>query len=175
MNEIREIVTKAVVGKGKKLIRLRNTVTPDNVAFSILGCWVINHEFEAGLNDNTVEIDGTLEVNIWYSYDNNTKTDVAKQVLRYRENIRTRKLVKEISGDNRDVIVRVLQQPTCTNASIKDDEIEVEIVLEILAEIIGETKMMVTVFTNVETMDIIDDNFENEINENFIDEKKIVH
>ena len=175
MNEIREIVTKAVVGKGKKLIRLRNTVAPENLAFSILGCWVINHEFEARLNDNVVEIDGTLEVNVWYSHDNNTKTDVAKQVLRYKENIRTRQLVKEISGDNRDVIVRVLQQPTCTNASIKDDEIEVEIVIEILAEVIGETKMMVTVFTNIETVDIVDDNFENEINENFIDEKKVVH
>lgn len=175
MNEIREIVTKAVVGKGKKLIRLRNTVTPENLAFSILGCWVINHEFEAGLRDNNVvEIDGTLEINVWYAYDNNTKTDVAKQVLRYRETIRTRQLVKEVSGTNRDVIVRVLQQPTCTNASLKDDEIEVEIVIEILAEVIGETKMMVTVFTNVETIDIIDDNFENEINENFIDEKKVV-
>lgn len=173
MNEIREIVTKAVVGKGKKLIRLRNTVTPDNLAFSILGCWVINHEFEASLRDSIVEIDGTLEINVWYSYDNNTKTDVAKQVLRYKESIRTRKLVKDISGDNRDVIVRVLQQPTCTNASLNEDEIEVEIVLEILAEVIGETKMMVTVFTNLDSMEVIDDNFENEINENFIDEKKV--
>ena len=83
MNEIREIVTKAVVGKGKKLIRLRNTVTPDNLAFSILGCWVINHEFEAGLKENVVEVDGTLEVNIWYAYDNNTKTDVAKLSVSY--------------------------------------------------------------------------------------------
>ena len=29
MNEIREIVTKAVVGKGKKLIRLQNNIVPD--------------------------------------------------------------------------------------------------------------------------------------------------
>jgi spore coat protein E len=174
MNEIREIVTKAVVGKGKKLIRLRNTVTPQNEAFSILGCWVINHEFEAGLNDSAVELDGTLEINIWYAYDNNTKTDVAKQVLRYHETIRTRQIVKEVNSNGRDVIVRILQQPTCTNASIVNNVVEVEIVFEVLSEIIGETKMMVTVFTNIETVDAIDDNFENEINENFIKERKIV-
>lgn len=176
MNEIREIVTKAIVGKGKKLIRLNNSVTPENEAFSILGCWVINHEFEASLVDRTVVIDGALEVNIWYSYNNNTRTDVARQVLRYNEKVKTRQIVKDVNDDSRDVIVRILQQPTCTNASINNNAIEVEIVIEVLAEIIGETKMMITVFanTNSDTHDIVDDNFENEINENFIDESKIV-
>ena len=46
MSEIREIVTRAVVGKGKKLFRLKQLVTPSNEAFSVLGCWIINHEFE---------------------------------------------------------------------------------------------------------------------------------
>ncbi|HHU55184.1 MAG TPA: outer spore coat protein CotE [Acholeplasmataceae bacterium] len=176
MNEIREIVTKAIVGKGKKIIRLNNTVTPENEAFSILGCWVINHEFEASLSDRNVQIDGTLEVNIWYSYDNNTRTDVARQVFKYSEKVKTRQIVKDVSDDSRDVIVRILQQPTCTNASINNNVIDVEIVFEVLAEIIGETKMMITVFatTSSEPQDIVDDNFENEINENFIDESKIV-
>ena len=45
----------------------------------------------------------------------------------------------------------------------------------VLAEIIGETKMMITVLVTIcRTPDIVDDNFENEINENFIDESKIV-
>jgi len=58
MNEIREIVTKAIVGKGKKIIRIKDSVTPKNEAFSILGCWIINHEFEATLIDNKVEVAG---------------------------------------------------------------------------------------------------------------------
>jgi spore coat protein E len=50
MNEIREIVTKAIVGKGKKLIRIKENVDAYGIeAFSILGVWVINHEFEASL------------------------------------------------------------------------------------------------------------------------------
>lgn len=169
MNEIREIVTKAVVGKGKKIIRIKDVVVPSNEAFSILGCWVINHEFEATLLDsNRVELVGNFETNIWYAYDNNTKTDIAKKIIGYSEVIKTRQIVKEVNNDTKDVLVRILQQPTCTNARITDAGLEVEIIFEIVAEIIGETKMMVTVFTPAECIEPADDDFENEINENFI-------
>ncbi|NLD26386.1 MAG: outer spore coat protein CotE [Acholeplasmataceae bacterium] len=169
MNEIREIVTKAIVGKGKKIIRIKENVVPRNEAFSILGCWIINHEFEAGITENNrVEIVGNFEINIWYAYDDNTKTDIAKKIVGYSQQVNTRQIVKEINDNSQDVLVRILQQPTCTNARIVNSEIEVDIVLEVVAEIIGETKMMVTVFTQMETCDPIDDDFENEINENFI-------
>lgn len=168
MNEIREIVTKAVVGKGKKIIKICDSVALGKEAFSILGCWIINHEFEATLDDTKVNLVGAFEINIWYAYNNNTKTDIAKKVVNYTECIKTRQIVKEVSDDCKDVIVRILQQPTCTNASIKDNDIVVDIVLEVIAEIIGETKMMVTVFTPVDTCEVVDDDFENEINEDFI-------
>ena len=116
MNEIREIVTKAIVGKGKKIIRIKDSVTPKNEAFSILCCLIINQEFEVTLIDNKVEVAGNFEANIWYSYDENTKTDIAKKIIGYSEVIKTRQIVKEVSSDSRDVIVRILQQPTCTNA-----------------------------------------------------------
>jgi spore coat protein E len=168
MNEIREIVTKAIVGKGKKIIRINDSVTPKNEAFSILGCWIINHEFEATLIDNKVEVAGNFEANIWYSYDENTKTDIAKKIIGYSEVIKTRQIVKEVSSDSRDVIVRILQQPTCTNAKITDSGLELEIVFEVVAEVIGETKMMVTVFTSVDSVETLEDDFENEIDENFM-------
>ena len=53
MSEVREIVTRAVVAKGKKIFRVNEVVVPLNEAYSVLGCWVINHEFEASLNKNT--------------------------------------------------------------------------------------------------------------------------
>lgn len=168
MNEIREIVTKAIVGKGKKIIRINDTVTPINEPFSILGCWIINHEFEATLVENRVDLIGNFEANIWYSYDDNSKTDVARKVIVYNESVKTRQIVKEVSNDSRDVIVRILQQPTCTNAKINNNNIELDIIFEVLAEVIGETKMMVTVFTSVDSIDAIEDDFENEIDENFM-------
>jgi|SRR5690554_57556 len=169
MNEIREIVTKAVVGKGKKIIRLTDKVSPNNEAFSILGCWIINHEFEGSLIDgNKVGITGNFEINIWYAYDNNTKTDIAKKIVQYEDVIRTRQIVNDVSNDTKDIIIRIIQQPTCTNAKIDDSGLEVEIIFEVVGEIIGETKMLVTVFQANEIIEPADDDFENEINENFI-------
>lgn len=170
MNEIREIVTKTIIGKGKKLIRLQETIAPDNEPFSILGCWIINNDFIATLNENIVNLNGSFEVNIWYAYDNNTKTDVAKQVVNYDETIKTKQIVKDLNSECRDVIVRLIQQPTCTNACIEENNIIVDIVFEAVAEIIGEAKMVVSVLSPVEGCDPIDDDFENEINENFINE-----
>lgn len=168
MNEIREIVTKAVIAKGKKTIRLKSIVLPSNDTFSILGCWVINHEFTATLDQDCVVIDGNFEVNIWYAYDENSKTDIARQVQNYTDTIKTRQIVKNVNS-TKDVIVRVLQQPTCTNASITENGIEVEVILEEAVDVIGETKIAVTAFTNIDP-DTLEDSFENEINENFINE-----
>ncbi len=168
MNEIREIVTKTVIGKGKKLIRLQETINPENEPFSILGCWIINHDFSATLDENTVNLDGTFEVDIWYAYDNNTKTEVAKETVTYNETIKTKQTVKDLNSDCRDVIVRLLQQPTCTNACIQENSITVDIVFEVIAEIIGEAKMVVAVLSPIDNCEPVDDDFENEINENFM-------
>lgn len=168
MNEIREIVTKAVVGKGKKLFKMQEEITPNDEPFSILGCWIINHQFEASLCDNKVDIIGSFEVNIWYTAENNTRTEIVKKTINYEQVIKTHQVVKEISSGNNDIIVRIVQQPTCTNAIINDCNIVVDIVFEAIAEVIGETKIMVTVFQQPDLCEIYDDDFENEIDENFM-------
>ena len=170
MSEIREIVTRAVVAKGKKLIRLKEVITPNSDAFSVLGCWVINHEFEATLNGKVVEVKGNFEVDVWYSYDDNTKTDIARSVNEYQETIKVREIICDNISEHCDVAVRIQQPPRCTNARITEEGIEVDVIFEMLAEVIGETKMMVTVFACNEAYDTIDD-FENEINEDFIVEE----
>lgn len=170
MSVIREIVTRAVLAKGKKIFRLHDVVKPTNDAYSILGCWVINHEFDASLNDKVVTVTGDFEINIWYAYDNNARTDIARKTTNYTGTIRVREVVNDTWDEHCDVHVKVLQQPTCVNARITDEGIDVEVVFEILAEVIGETKMMVTVFNCNETFSPVEDDFENEINENFIEE-----
>lgn len=168
MSEVREIVTRAVIAKGKKIFKTCETIKPSNEPFSVLGCWVINHQFEANLNEKKVDLDGSFEINIWYAFDNNTRTDVARTTTTYNGSVKVREIICDNISSQCDVIARVLQQPTCTNARITDDGIEIEVIFEVLVEVIGETKMMVTVFNcNNETYDTIDD-FENEINEDFI-------
>ncbi len=169
MSEVREIVTRAVLAKGRKTFKICETINIDNQPYSVLGCWIINHEFEAKENARQVEINGTFEINIWYAYENNTKTDVAKATTNYQGTIKVKDIVCDATTNNTDVMVRILQQPTCTNACIKDNVIEVEVVFDALAEIIGETKIMVNVFNCNDNVDALD-NLENEINEDFIPE-----
>lgn len=168
MNEIREIVTKAVIGKGKKLIRINSDIETSCNINSILGCWIINHNFNAILDEDKVNIQGKYEINVWYSENNNTETNILKEVIEYNEIIKTRQIVDDIDKDSRDVIVKTIQKPTCVNAEITDSGVCVHVIVEMIAEIIGETKMIVTVFSKDEIKEDFTEDFENEINEDFL-------
>ena len=169
MNEIREIVTKAVIAKGKKTIKLKSVVSPSNDTFSILGCWVINHGFTATLDQDCVVINGEFEINIWYSTNGNTKTDILREVVTYKKEIETKRIIKDYLENSDDVLARIIQHPTCTNARIFDDSVEVDITFEILAEIIGETKMKVTVFREENTWEDDVEALDMDLNENFLE------
>lgn len=170
MSEVREIVTRAVLAKGRKTFKINDTITLDNLPYSVLGCWIINHEFVATQDNLCVNLNGSFEIDVWYSFNNNKETDVAKASTTYEGTIKVKEIVSDATTDHTDVIVRILQQPTCTNACIKDGNIEVEVVFDVLAETIGEAKMMVNVYNCNDTFDTID-NLENEINEDFIIDK----
>ena len=59
----REIVTKAVVGKGKISNNSEIVINTSNVASKVLGCWIINHNFEAKeINEKGLR---TLRGNAW--------------------------------------------------------------------------------------------------------------
>lgn len=166
MDEVREIVTKAVVAKGKKTLKIKETITPGIDICSVLGCWIINHSYKAKIKEKSaVNLTGNAEIDIWVSTKSNTQTEVVRQTFNYAEDIKTRALVKNLCNDNLDVLVTINNGPTCVDVEILEDKITVEIVIEIVVEVIGETKVQVII---CEPIELLDDNFENEINENFI-------
>jgi spore coat protein E len=168
MNEIREIVTRAVVAKGKKVFNLVEKVKTYEKPYSILGCWIINHEFEASKINEVIKLDGEFEVNIWFSTNNNTKTDIIRETITYKKEIVTKTVVKDYLENTDDILARIIQHPTVTNAKIIDDTVQLDITFEIIAEIIGETKMKVTVFKEVENWEEEIDTLDMDINENFL-------
>lgn len=46
----KEIVTKTVIGKGKKYFKNNYTLTPTDKPTTVLGCWVINQVLVSGDN-----------------------------------------------------------------------------------------------------------------------------
>jgi len=139
MANYKEIVTKAVVSKGKKLFTTSNSVSVTNPS-TILGCWIINHNFSGTKNGNKIVINGSYDVNIWYSYDNDTKTDVIKETNNYTEVINMRD-DKNVDGD--EIIVRSLKQPNCVNVDIDGDTIKYTVEKELGIELVGDIKVKI--------------------------------
>lgn len=178
MGEYREIITKAVVAKGRKYTQSKHTICPDHDPSSILGCWIINHKYEAKKVGKTVEIKGTYDINVWYSYCDNTKTEVVTDRVSYEDVVKL-KHRDPGSFDDQEVIARVLQQPNCCEAVISQsgNKIIVHVEREFLVEVIGETKVCVAVSPGKCAskdddwgMDL-DDEFK-DINPDFLKEKK---
>ena len=167
MNNYREIVTKAVVSKGKKLFTSTNTVTVNNPS-TILGCWVINHNFNGVKEGNKIIIDGSYDVNIWYSYDNDTKTDVIRETNKYSEVINMR---ERDNNSGEEIIVRSLKQPNCVKVDIDNNNIIYTIEKELGIELVGDIKVKIEANLEEDPWDeIVEENTMDEINEDFIEE-----
>lgn len=148
MSEYREIITKAVVAKGRKFVQSTHTITSPNRPSSILGCWIINHRYDAKKRGRTIEIHGHYDVNVWYSYHNNTKTEVVSETVSYTAVVRLKYRDDEnVVSDDHDIIVRVIQQPNCLECTIASsgNKIVVQVEKEFAAEVIGETKVWVAI------------------------------
>ena len=51
MSSYKEIVTKAVLGKGKKTFTHKHFIDVGKIPTNVLGCWVINHLLVFGDNN----------------------------------------------------------------------------------------------------------------------------
>ena len=169
MANYREIVTKTVIGKGKKTFITNSRKSVENTPSTILGCWVINHTFKG----EKVNIKGSYDINVWYSYDNDTKTDVIKQTDHYNE-IVTIKNNREVL--NEEIIVRSLKQPSCTKVEIDGNDIVYTIEKELGIELVGDEKVKIETSEEEdpwdEIIDDVGDQIENTVQENYIDESK---
>ena len=137
----KEIVTKAIIGKGKKYYKNTYTIETEFEPTTVLGCWVINHKFKGSEVSGNIVIDGSFDVNIWYSYDNDTKTTVITKTLNYSENVSVRQRESADSSSN-DIIVRSLKQPNCISAKENGKAIDIEIEKELGAAFYGERQIV---------------------------------
>ncbi|CAI8805960.1 MULTISPECIES: outer spore coat protein CotE [Bacillus] len=174
MSEFREIITKAVVGKGRKYTKSTHTCESNHEPTSILGCWVINHTYEARKSGKAVEIEGYYDVNTWYSFDENTKTEVVTERVSYTDEINIGYRDKNFSGEDLEIIARVIQHPNCLEAIVSpnDNKIVVTVEREFVTEVVGETKICVNVNPDgcpedEDNFEVDDDEFE-ELDPNFI-------
>ena len=176
MSNYKEIVTKAVIGKGKKYFKNKYSVTSDVLPSTILGCWIINNKFKGSVQGDDVLVNGSFDINIWYSYDNDTKTNVINQNIKYNEVIAV-KTKLDVDFNDSEIIVRALKQPTCGNVQINGNTIDFEIEKELGIEVVGDTKVKIMVEDDEDNWEVFDDEatddtmkeIDEEVNEDFLE------
>lgn len=147
-DKYREIITKAVCGKGRKFSKEKHSISPAHKPSSILGCWVINHLYRAKkISKDTVEVRGNYDINIWYSFNDNTKTEVVSERVSYCDKVPLKIKDRHCIGDDFETTAKVIQQPNCLECTIgkKGNKIIAEVEREFLVKVIGETKVYVRV------------------------------
>lgn len=180
--QYKEIVTKAVIGKGKKVFKNNYELAIEDNVDTVLGCWVINHNLSGRNDGGKVLIKGSFDVNIWYSYDDNTKTNVATKRINYEESVTVRLKEESNLTDSSEILIRSLKNPSCVDVSVKDNVIKYIIEKELGIEIIGDTKVKIAIEDDEDDYDIIEedevteevmDAIDNEVNEDYLEENEL--
>ena len=163
----KEIVTKSIIGKGKKTTNVNHLVNVEDNINTVLGCWVINHIFN-GRNDNgNIVINGSYDINIWYSYDNNSKTNVIIKKFNYQDKMNVRIKENGEMTSNSEIIVRSLNQPAVTDVNLEGNTINLTVHKEMGVEVVGDETIKVSVENDFDDYEeIIDENDLKEETEN---------
>lgn len=142
----REIVTKAVVGKGRISNNNEAIVVPLNKPSKVLGCWIINHYCVCSYENDGAVAKGKYDLHIWYGFDNDRDTIIHKQTVEYIETFILKMKNNEFLSEENDLLIKCLKYPTCTSLNLKDDgSISVSIEKELVLDVIGETTLKVQV------------------------------
>lgn len=182
MAYFKEIVTKAVVGKGKKATTQKYTIKPEEDPNTVLGCWIINHKFNGTTSNNDIYVKGTYDVNVWYSYDNDTKTGVCTGTFAYTDKMNVPISTGNKLTNNSEVIVSSLSDPNVVDVEIENGAIKFDVRKEMGIEVVGDTKIRVNVEDNFEDyQEIIDDDvpeevfaeIDNSIEENYLEDRPV--
>ena len=171
----KEIVTKAIIGKGKKFFKDTYDLEVENYPSTILGCWVINHKFKGYKTNDKIGVNGSYDVNIWYSYDNDSKTTVVNKKIDYSELFNVRIKENAELNDDTDIIIRPLKQPTCSSVHSDGKKIIFDIEKELGVEIVGDTKVKIAIEEDEDPWDDLDDEVNEKIEKQIDDEVKEEH
>ena len=148
MANYKEIVAKTVIGKAKKTSKNNVKVSPEQIPNTVLGCWVINHSFTGVNEKGIVKLNGSYDINVWYSYDSDHKTAVTTKTFNYTDSMNIPVKNDGTFNEESEIIVRSLKQPTVSEVKINGGDVDLIIEKEMGVEIVGEGKIRVTIDEN---------------------------
>ena len=161
-NNIREIITQAVIAKGKK--RTINKYPFEISNFDkVLGCWITNHRYNATFRDDKPVVLGTFDVHLWYNYRDDS--NILKQTVSYLNELDLEKKEQRSFNDQDELIATCNQEPKCIGVNCLEDKVVIEVEKEISLSVVGKTTIRVETKNEMESWDEFDNIT---IDENFI-------
>ena len=153
---IREIITKAVIGKGHLRQTNQYELHPECKVDEVLGCWIIGHHYEALMKNEKLFVKGAYDINLWYALEDKQESKVYVNTVEYLEElpISTKEDV-DFNGDMM-LVCTCPMQPVCLEANKHEDYVKVTIEKTMHVDIVGETKISVEVSEASEVWDEID-------------------
>ena len=140
------------------------------IVLNFLSPTVITHTFNGQNNNGSVVLNGSFDINVWYSYDNDTKTSVSTQRFNYSDQMNVRLKDNANLTNASEIIVRSLKQPTVTDVKIADGLVNLNVEKELGVEIVGDTKLKVSVEEDEDEYEVIEEYVaENDVDENIDD------
>ena len=161
-NNIREIITQAVIAKGKKRTINKYSIDIGNYD-QVLGCWITNHHYNAAYKENKPVVLGTFDIHLWYSYQDDS--GILKQTISYLNELDLVKKDDRSFTDEDELMVSCKREPKCIGVSRLEGKVVIEVEKEIALSVVGKTTICVETKSEAESWDEIDNL---NLNENFI-------
>ena len=144
-------------------------------SYNFLSPTVITHKFSGTKGANgSVLVNGSFDVNVWYSYNGDKNTAVTTKNFTYSDTMNIPLKENHNLSDASEIMVRCLHQPTVANVNVDGATVKLDIEKEMGVEIVGDTKVKVSVEEDEDDYEEIFDEADNpeldEINEDYLNE-----
>jgi len=146
MSNIREILTKAVIGQARRVFNttVKLPETPVLVG-RVLGAVMTNHQVAAKKVGDEIEISGGYDVHVWYTHDDDKKTKIIRTNVDYGDLIGLDNPLRDNLLASDEVTVEEIVAPYATDVRVETGIVKVDVAFEVATEVIGETKMRVAI------------------------------
>jgi spore coat protein E len=143
---LKEIVTKAVISKGKIVESKEIELDVNEQVNKTIGCWIINHNYLSVVEGNKVYAKGYYDVHVWCAINDSTDTILLKKTIEYKEEI----IMDNINFDkeNADFRIYCIDYPTCNGLQLVENKVLINVKKGLAVDAIGESKLVVQVSDN---------------------------
>lgn len=151
---LKEILTRAVLYKGKiegvkeEIIELKNNPS------KLVGCWIINNNCLTIVENNKLYLEGSYDVHVWYAINDDTDSVLEKKTIKYKE-----EFIIEEKFDMSECEYKLYcnEYPRCIELKLDDGKAIVNVSKNFSVDIIGESKFMVEVNDDLQGVKIDSD------------------